>query len=364
MDHAGYFARDYRSARALFRAACEAAGLPVDTYENPAPGPDGAPVYADVTSIGPRSAANVVLATAGTHGVEGFCGSGAMVGWLHTGEARHLPDGVRVVFVHAINPHGFAWLRRVNEDNVDLNRNFIRHDRDRWPANAEYARLHPALVPERWDDETRAACVAACRDYIARHGQFALQSAISRGQYDHADGLFYGGRAPTWSNRTFRAVLERDVAGARRVAYLDFHTGLGPYGTAELISSGVPGTPLGDRLARWFGHGLTAPSLGNSSSPALSGVIRSALDAALPGTEITGVTVEFGTYSVEQMLEAVRADNWLHRHGDLASPLGREIKAFIRQSFYPDEDDWKELVFVRARQVLLRAVRGVAETAS
>lgn len=360
MDFLSYFARDYRGARAKFLEACLGAGLEPETFENPAPAPDGRPVYADVVAAGPADAENVLLATAGTHGVEGFCGSGAMVGWLRSREDRLLPPGVRAVLVHAVNPHGFAWLRRVNEDNVDLNRNFLDHDKGTWPANAEYSLLHPVLVPERWDDASRQAAYTACEDFAARHGRFALQSAISRGQYDHADGLFYGGRAATWSNRMFREVIARHVVGAKRLCFLDFHTGLGPYGTAELISAGIPGTPLGDRLHAWFGHGVSSPAAGNSSSPSLSGVIRAAFNGDLPDTEITSATVEFGTYPVEQMLEAVRADNWLHLRGEPGSDQWYQIKAMIRRSFYPDEDDWKELVFVRARQVLRAGARGLA----
>ena len=59
-----------------------------------------------------------------THGVEGFCGSGCQVGFLVERVYEGLPKTVGVALVHALNPYGFAWLRRVNEDNVDLNRNF------------------------------------------------------------------------------------------------------------------------------------------------------------------------------------------------------------------------------------------------
>ena len=55
-----------------------------------------------------------------------------------------------LVLVHANNPHGFAHQRRVNEDNIDLNRNFIDFDA-KTPESPEYAELHPALVPEAWD---------------------------------------------------------------------------------------------------------------------------------------------------------------------------------------------------------------------
>ena len=48
-------------------------------------------------------------------------GTGRYAEWLG---ARALPADTGALLVHAINPYGFAWTRRVNEDNADLNRNF------------------------------------------------------------------------------------------------------------------------------------------------------------------------------------------------------------------------------------------------
>ena len=359
MQFRDYFAPDYRAARAGFLAACRAAGARIETFENPAAAPDGAPVHTDVGLIGTADADRALLVNSATHGVEGFCGSGALVGWLRSGAYRDLAANVRVVLIHAINPHGFAWLRRVTEDNVDLNRNFVDHDRAR-PRNPEYTELHPLLAPERWDEESRAALRNRLDAYAREHGEFAAQSVITRGQYDHSDGVFYGGRAPGWSNRTFRDILDRFVKGAAKVCFLDFHTGLGPYGAAELIAAARPGTAAGDRLIAWFGDGITSPEAGTSSSAALTGTIAGAVRRTLAGTEITSVTVEFGTYPVRPVLLALLADNWLHLRGDVDSPLGRAIKAEIRKRLYPDEDDWKELVWSRSRQILDRAVRGLS----
>jgi 3-methyladenine DNA glycosylase AlkC len=77
---------------------------------------------------------------------------------------------------------------------------------------------------------------------------------------------------------------------------------------------------------------------------------------------ITSLTVEFGTYPVREVLRALQADNWLYVHGDVDSKLGREIKADVRLRLYPDEDDWKEMVWVRARQIVRRALRGLAKS--
>ncbi len=355
----GYFAPDYRAARAGFLAAASDAGARVETFENPAPGPDGAPVFTDVARLGDDGASRVLLLNSATHGVEGFCGSGILNGWLRSGAWRGLPRGVRAVLIHAINPHGFAWVRRVTEDNVDLNRNFGAHGGS-YPKNPEYDGLHALVAPRKWDEKSRARTARGLETYASKHGDFALQAAITRGQHDHADGLFYGGRAPTWSNRTFREILERHAKGAARVAFLDLHTGLGTYGASELIAGATPGTPNGDRLIAWFAEGVARSASGKSSSAPVTGVIGGAVRQALSGAEITSVTVEFGTYPVRQVLDALLADNWLHLHGDPDSELGRAIKADTRKRLYPDEDDWKELVWVRARQILRRAAHGLA----
>ena len=72
-------------------------------------------------------------------------------------------------------------------------------------------------------------------------------------------------------------------------------------------------------------------------------------------------TLEFGTYPVREVLHALLADNWLHAHGDVESPLGREIKADIRKRLFPDEDDWKERVLVQGTEILNRTLRGSAK---
>lgn len=69
-----------------------------------------------------------VLHISGTHGPEGFVGSAIQTAMLtffkkhSTYENKDLPT---LVFVHALNAYGFKHNRRVNENNVDLNRNFL-----------------------------------------------------------------------------------------------------------------------------------------------------------------------------------------------------------------------------------------------
>ena len=348
-----YYPATYSDARANFLSACLDTGLSVRSYRNPETGPDGESLYCDATLIGPRDAAGAIVATSATHGVEGFAGSGIQVGLMRNAAAPKPGPGVALLLVHTINPHGMAWLRRENEDNVDLNRNFIDHSVAR-ARNVEYDGLHDALVPKKWNDKTIARCDAKFEDFIRKHSEMALQGAVTRGQYHHADGLFYGGIEATWSRRTFIDIVERYVAGASDVCFLDFHTGLGRYGAAELIGGG-------ERARDWFGDGMPPPRTTSSSAPGLGGVIGSAVRKFASGANITSITVEFGTYPVREVLRALQADNWLHVHGEFDSKLGREIKADVRLRLYPDEDDWKEMVWVRARQIVRRALRGLGQ---
>ena len=116
-----------------------------------------------------------------------------------------LPKDTGALIVHAINPYGFAWTRRVNEDNVDLNRNFVDHDKG-YPKNDGYLALADAILPKTWAKEDLESTQRVLDAYAQKNGAFALQGAITGGQYTHADGVFYGGSKPTWSNRTIRAI--------------------------------------------------------------------------------------------------------------------------------------------------------------
>ena len=359
MNPTSFFSPDYATARAKFFAAAKAAGAEVVTYPHPLKGMQGEDLATDVVRIGPADAHRYLVMNSSTHGVEGFCGSGPLIGTLTERLDRELPPNVALLLIHAINPHGFSWLRRVNEDNVDLNRNFLDFSQP-LPVNAEYAPLHPYLIPETFEGEELARADAELEKARERLGARGFQTAVSGGQYAFPDGLFYGGDKPTWSNRTLRRILPEMIGDATHVLFYDFHTGLGPYGYAEPINGHMPGTPGYDRLFAWIGDCVTSAQTGTSTSTKLSGTIGYGVMEALPNAVHTKTTLEYGTRPNEYVRRALRSDGWLHRYGDLDSPRGREIKALIRDAFYRDFDDWKELVYVRARQLVRKGIAGLS----
>jgi hypothetical protein len=356
MDAVSQFPHSYADARAKFHAAVRERQLAIEAHGLPERhGVDGEPLAMDVALLGRAGAAGLLVLTSGTHGIEGYCGAGCQVGLLRdpvfvdaVGAA-----GVAVLFVHAVNPYGFSHGRRVNEDNVDLNRNF-RDFGAPPPSDAAYAEVHPLLLPATWppsaDNERRlAACVAA-------RGERAFQAAVTGGQTTFPDGLFYGGGRPTWSNLTLRAVLRRHGAGRERMGWIDFHTGLGPRGHGELIYAGRDVPSDFARTRSWWGGAVTSIHDGSSSSAAVSGVALGAAYDECPGVERALVGLEYGTVPLAEVLAALRADHWLHNHPDAPVALRSEIRQQMRAAFHDEGDDWKLTVYAQARDAALKAV--------
>ena len=146
-----HFPADYRAARAAFVAAADAADLGVTSRVHPSQhGADGKTLFLDVARAGAREAKRALLLISATHGVEGYFGSGVQTGLLRGGLARTVPEGAKIVLLHALNPFGFSWNRRVNEHNADINRNFVDHaspptndPTTRWPMRSRRRRLRP-----------------------------------------------------------------------------------------------------------------------------------------------------------------------------------------------------------------------------
>jgi hypothetical protein len=186
-----------------------------------------------------------------------------------------------------------------------------------------------------------------------------LQQAVSGGQYSHPQGIFFGGNGPTWSRRTQTEILQSYLAKARKVALIDYHTGLGPWGYGEQIVPVPRDSAAFARAARWYGAAITSPAGGTSTSSDVVGDGASAAVQLLPDAEVTVMALEFGTMPLLDVLQALRADAWLHAHGDLGSPEAAAIKRQTREAFYGDTDVWKGMVAGQSLLACRQALTGL-----
>ena len=354
---ARHFAQSYAEARDKFFSAARSCGLGVETHVHPLPGRDGEMLAMDVARDGPMNAKSVLVLSSACHGVEGFCGSGVQIALLSNPawhQAAH-DAGVAIVYIHGLNPYGFSWWRRTTHENVDLNRNF-RDFAVAPPVNDRYDEIAAALVPATWPAD--AASVAALDRFVAEHGQRALQQAISGGQYRHPDGLFYGGSEPTWSQATLRQVLRQHASRCERLAWIDFHTGLGPSGHGERIFACRDDADAYARAKAWWGD-ITSFYDGSSTSAVLTGLMTLVAYEECAQAEFTAMALEYGTLPQADVMLALRADQWLENHPGADDATRRAIKQQVRDAFYTDTDSWKERVVEQGVDAACGAVRGL-----
>lgn len=360
MDNTNFFASSYPLARDKFLAAARQAGARLSTYVHPThTGPDGGTLSIDVAHLGNPTAPRQLLVISGTHGLEGYAGSAAQIAWLQLGNSAALPPDLGVVLIHGLNPYGFAHFTRTTENNVDLNRNFVDHART-LPENKDYERLHPHLKATDWGWEFLDRLAEAEAHYRAEFGADALFNARVKGQYTHADGLFYGGREREWSNVVLERIVREHLAAARQVALIDWHTGLGKYGEPFFLSFSPAGSDEYRQAARWWGseridnarpHGL--------ARPAYSGLVFHGIASFLGDRPLAGAVIEFGTREID-MNKVQPLDQWLRHRAPRGTERYAQLQQDLRDAYVPFSQEWRRRVVGQSVVITEQAIAGLA----
>ena len=115
-------------------------------------GPLGEELIIDLAVIGSLESENLLLYSSGIHGVEGFAGSAIQLSVLDQIKKQSPFSDYCIVFIHIINPYGMSWYRRVNENNVDLNRNFLTNHKGEPEGYKLIDKfINPNTVPFKFD---------------------------------------------------------------------------------------------------------------------------------------------------------------------------------------------------------------------
>jgi len=316
--------------------------------------PEGEALSTDTVWIGDKDAPKVLVLISGTHGIEGFAGSAVEIDFLNLLRAGQfiIPSNTAVLVIHALTPWGYAWHRRCDADGVDLNRNVVDFSQP-LPENRGYDLLRPVFFLP--DVQQRKQAYA---EFAHQHGREALETAISGGQYNDPAGPFYGGKAPTHGRLVTEQLIREHSLQQRDLAVIDLHTGLGSYGYGEIICDHQPDS-TGTRMAHaWYGDSVTLPLLGTSSSVPKTGLLDYAWHAIM-NERSCYITLEFGTFSTEQLFEVLLRDHQLWAQATDLHVRFAQAKA-MRHHFCPHEQAWQEMVLFRARQVISQALRGVS----
>ncbi len=345
------FSPDYATARERFREAARTAGARLHALPLDATGPDGLNLTIDIAHLGAERPDTVVLHSCGLHGVEGFAGSAIQLQLLAF--LPEIPAGCALVLVHPLNPFGMAWRRRVNEGNVDLNRNFLAPNEAYRGTPDGYRRVSPLMnrpsAPGGWEFFLLRTLLL-----IARHGFNNLKQAVVGGQYDFPQGLFFGGKQLEQGPTLYLNWLGEHLGGAQHVVAIDVHSGLGKKGHDTLLVEAAIGDPLHTRLHGIFGDRVAPWDPDAGVAYQIRGGLPSAIERRFPGATVDFVTQEFGTHPPLKVLKALAMENRQVQWGG-PTDLDHPVKKDILEAFQPDNQPWRDTVLERGQELALQA---------
>lgn len=353
------FSPDYATARRKFRSAVARPGWIFEEHLLQEEGPDGETLSVDVARYCVKGSRQTLVISSGLHGVEGFLGSAVQLEALRVWATKARPR-VNVVVLHALNPYGFAWLRRFDKQNVDLNRNFLLEGESYQGSPASYSTLdgllNPQCAPNRLDMFRVQALLL-----IVRHGMPALRQAVAGGQYDFPRGLFFGGHRAASIQQWLGDILDEWLVDNDNVMHLDFHTGLGPHGQYKLLLD-PPLRPLDQkRMLEWFGSG----TFEESDSNGIAYKTRGGIGPWCVSREIVPnylyVCAEFGTYGPMAVIEGLRAENQAYHFLDSNQPAYGRAQRRLKELFCPEALAWRRTVLRQSLAIVAQAETGLSD---
>ncbi|RNA70064.1 M14 family metallopeptidase [Alteribacter keqinensis] len=295
-----------------------------------------------------------LMITTGVHGIEGYVGTAMLDVFFSEVYPDLDKETTNVVLIHAVNPWGMAEFRRFNENNVDLNRNFIGDweglDRE---LNEAYLEVNGLLQKDRPLRQAAVEDTGFMFD-VLRHagirGSDTVKDALVTGQFTHPDGVYYGGDGDEESTVYMKKRME-DVltSSVTQLVYLDIHTGYGPRDQMSIFNTGQDGMSEAEAMEA-FDYPLVFAGDSESFYEIVGGiteylyVLKDKLGAE---TDLFATTFEFGTLG-DGLLGSIRSmkytvdENQLYQNGSDSRRTEVITRDRYMEMFYPSELEWRE----------------------
>lgn len=363
------FPESYEASRARFRRDVELLRLKwISSRLEAHPLTDFPDLSIDWFWAEPHLKENLVIVSTGQHGIEGYMGSAMLKVFMDEFAPRMDAEKTGLLLVHAINPWGMKNNRKVNENGVDLNRNFIFDGIFDRSINADFSNLKHLLAPSHpVRSFATENLLFLMRTLRALHtvGTSGLTHAALLGQYVAPDAMYYGGVRHEEQTIVMMELFRKALKMYQNVIHLDMHSGYGPrYQMSIALVPSEPQTsanlsskfnyPLvlkGDRQEFYETHGdMTA-------------FLYELRNAEYPGKHVFACFFEFGTLgdSILARIRSLRAmifESQLHRFGAKDHATEKKIQREFRELYFPAEWKWREKALADGR----RAFEGILTT--
>lgn len=283
----------------------------------------------------------LLIFTSGIHGIEGFTGSALQRYFLANNFLGVKDENTGILIIHGINPYGFKNFRRVTENNVDLNRNFDTSLDLFKNENPGYSKLKSFLNTKR----SRISFYTSAIFFILKYGMDNLRKAILRGQYQYADGIFFGGKTFEPQVSLIQDIVTKRGDGYEKVLLVDLHTGYGEKGKLHLFGDRSPF--IDQHYMNEVFQDLSVDYGQEKDFYAVTGGFTVFLAKLFhQKSKFAGIVFEFGTIDSHKTLGSL----------DSLFRMVNEDKALFSEMFYPKSPEWRMKVLEQFK-TSLKSVR-------
>ena len=312
---------------------------------------------------------NLIVLTTGVHGMEGYIGSVMLDVFFQEvwPEVDHNDTGVLVVA--NVNPYGMKYLRRYNENNVDLNRNFILDwDSFDLSSNKEYPKVRSFLEPQGamgnalWHE---AGFYLSLGKTAITDGAGTISDALLTGQYEYPQGVYYGGTGDEASTVYLKDVFGRCLDSSyTNIVHIDIHSGYGPRYNMVIFNSVYETMNEAESQAAFgYDHVIAYDSEAfYATTGDTTDFFYRLADQKGADTGLYSTCFEFGTIGDEFFdtilsLKYTVDENRNHWFPTGSKTTEQVVHENYMELFYPTETAWRE----KTVQDFAQAARGVLE---
>ena len=297
---------------------------------------------------------NLIVLTTGVHGMEGYIGSVMLDVFFEEIYPTLDTENTGILVVANVNPYGMKYMRRYNENNVDLNRNFIID----WngfdlSSNKDYPEVKEFLQPEGkignafWHEAEFYLNLA--KEALTK-GADKVSDALLTGQYEYPQGVYYGGNGDEISTAYLKGVFNDCLDGEyENIVHIDIHSGYGPRYNMVIFNS-VYETMTEAETKEAFGYDYVI-SYDSESFYATTGdttdYFYRLAESKKSEKDLFSTCFEFGTIG-DSFMDSILSlkytvdenrQHWYPTENKVASEIVSENYAEL---FYPTEKEWRE----------------------
>jgi hypothetical protein len=303
-----------------------------------------------IPSIGVQK--NLLVMISGTHGVEGFAGSAVQRYILENG-LSHQHAGI--LMIHGFNLWGVKNFRRVNENNIDLNRNFIIDRNQFKPDDSQYAMLNDFLNPSGQPSEnllSHGFFLMKAIYKIVRYSLEPLRGSILKGQYSFEKGLFYGGTGPQEQELLLMQLITKYFKPYKKIVLIDLHTGYGERSKLHLLA-GKANEPNSIELKKIFNEDEIDFADKKNFYAVKGEMITFFSEKIFEATraDVVSVTFEYGTLDSQKTVGSIESLRRLvlenQNHHNPGSSDKTKINNLFLEMFYPSDPKWRQSILTQ-----------------